>query len=314
MPRKVRVTTTSFSAQAPPATASRNREFARTCLRAAGAERADLVCLPETFPEIGLPAPERPLVESLDGPTITLLSALAREHRVWIVAPMSLRTAAGSIENAAVVLDRDGHVAGSYAKVHPTIGECREREIVPGSRPAVIDTDFGRLGLAICYDIGWPALWEELKRQGAELVVWPSAYDGGFPLRAYAWLHRYYVVSSVYTEHSCIIDLSGRVLAATSRWHRFASVTIDLEKEIFHIDDHVAKLAQVQLDFGHRVEVHAFTEEHVFTLESHDPDWPVARIKAAYGLESFADYHRRAEGIQDQARMGMATLAGPLTG
>ena len=134
-------------------------------------------------------APERPVAERLDGPTITLLSALAREHRLWIVAPISLRTGAGSVENAAVVLDRDGDVAGSYAKVHPTIGECRTREIVPGSHPVVLDTDFGRLGLAICYDIGWPAHWEELKRQGAELVVWPSAYDGGFPLRAYAWSH-----------------------------------------------------------------------------------------------------------------------------
>ena len=120
---------------------------------------------------------------------------------------------------------------------------------------------------------------------------------------------QYYFVSSVYTEHSRIIDLSGRVLPSTSRWHRFASETIDLEKEIFHIDDHVAKLAQVQLDLGHRAEVHALTEEHVFTLESHDPAWPIARIKAEYGLESFADYHRRAAGIQDHVRDRVAALA-----
>jgi hypothetical protein len=73
--------------------------------------------------------------------------------------------------------------------------------------------------------------------QGAELVVWPSAYDGGFALQAYAWLRQYYVASSVRTEHSRIIDITRRILASTSRWHRVATETIDLEKERFHIDD-----------------------------------------------------------------------------
>jgi predicted amidohydrolase len=310
MPRKVRVTTTSFHGQQSPASVERNRAFAVTCVEAAAAECADLLCLPETFLEIGLTAEEKPVAESMPGPTIDTLAALAREHRLWIVAPISVRTVTGIIENSAVVVDRRGEVAGNYAKVHPTIGECRTRAIVPGHEPLVIETDFGRLGLAICYDVGWPAHWEELKRQGAELVVWPSAYDGGFPLQAYAWLHQYYVVSSVRTEHSRIIDISGRILAATSRWHRFASETIDLEKELFHIDDHTAKIERVQLDFGHRARVEAFTEDHVFTLESNDPAWPVARIKAEYGLESFADYHRRAEGVQDGLRASVGALVG----
>lgn len=310
MPRKVRVTTTSFHGQKALSSVAGNRDFAVTSVKAAAAERADLLCLPETFLEIGLPAAEKPVAESVPGPTIDILSALAREHGLWIVAPISVRAATGIIENVAVVIDRQGEVAGSYSKVHPTIGECRTRSIVPGHAPLVIETDFGRLGLAICYDVGWPEHWQELKRQGAELVVWPSAYDGGFPLQAYAWLHQYYVVSSVHTEHSRIIDISGRILASTSRWHRFASETIDLEKELFHVDDHAAKIERVQLDFGQRAQIEAFTEEHVFTLESNDPAWPVARIKAEYGLESFTDYHRRAEGVQDEIRERVGTLVG----
>ena len=54
------------------------------------------------------------------------------------------------------------------------------RNITPGAvAPTVMETDFGRMGLAICYDIGWPDLWTQLREQGAELVVWPSAYGGG---------------------------------------------------------------------------------------------------------------------------------------
>lgn len=308
MPRKVRVTTASFHRQAT-ATVAANRDFALTSIEAAGAEQADLVCLPETLLEIGLPHADRPYAESIPGPTIDAFSALAKQHRLWIVAPLSIRSAAGIIENVAVVIDRQGDVSGVYAKVHPTIGECQQRSIVPGSDATVIDTDFGRLGLAICYDIGWPQHWQALADQGAELVVWPSAYDGGFPLQAYAWLHQYYVITSVRTEHSRIIDITGKILASTSRWHRFATETIDLEKELFHIDDQVEKILRIQLELGSRARIEAMTEEHIFTLESCDPAWSVARIKAEYGLESFGDYHRRAEEVQAATRDAVSVLA-----
>jgi beta-ureidopropionase len=308
MPRKVRVTTASFHG-IPAPSIEKNRAFACTSVEAAAAEQADLLCLPETLLEIGLPYEERPVAEPVPGPTIDALSGLAKRHRLWVVAPISRCSAAG-VENTAVVIDRSGEIAGIYSKVHPTIGECRRRAIVPGTDTTVIETDFGRLGLAICYDIGWPNHWQSLADQGAELVVWPSAYDGGFPLRAYAWLHQYYVASSVRTEHSRIIDVTGRILASTSRWHRFATETIDLEKELFHIDDQVEKLHRVQLELGSRARVEALTEDHVFTLESNDLAWPVARIKTEYELESFRDYHRRAEDVQHESRNAASVPAG----
>jgi predicted amidohydrolase len=77
MPRKVRVTTTSFHGNPAPSVES-NRAFAGTCIEAAGAERADLVCLPETFLEIGLDRELRPVAETVPGPTIDALAALAR--------------------------------------------------------------------------------------------------------------------------------------------------------------------------------------------------------------------------------------------
>lgn len=311
MPRKVRILTTSFFGPGERFAAA-NRDLAASFVTAAGAEAADLVCLPETFLEVGLPRTERPVAEPVPGPTFDVLAALAKRHAVWVVAPYCVQTEAGSVENSALVIDRQGRLAARYAKIHPTIGECRERSITPGRAAVVVETDFGRLGLAICYDIGWPEHWADLRRQGAELVVWPSAYDGGFPLQAYAWLHAYYVVSSVQTEHSKIVDLTGRVLATTSRWHRLAAATIDLEKELFHIDDQVEQLARLQRECGRRVTVEAFTEEHVFTVESHDPAWPVARLKEHYGLENFRDYHLRAAGVQDRQRDGarLAAAAG----
>jgi predicted amidohydrolase len=309
MPRKVRVTTTSFHGRQPRSVAG-NRAFALACIEAAAAEHADLVCLPESFLDIGIPRDELPIAEPILGPTFDAISSLARKHGLWVVAPFCVRSPDGVIKNSAVVIDRQGEMAGVYAKVHPTIGECERRAIVPGNEVTIVDTDFGRLGLAICYDVGWPDHWAKLQEAGAELVVWPSAYDGGFPLQAYAWLHSYYVISAVHTEHSRVIDITGRILASTSRWHRFASTTIDLEKELFHIDDQVEKLHRIQLELGSKVSIEALSEEHVFTVESNDLAWPVERIKAEYGLESFREYHHRAEGVQNESRDRAGILIG----
>src|SRR3954468_7806573 len=171
MPRKLRVLTTSFFGGGER-TVEGNRAQAVACVEAAGAERADLVCLPETFLEVGLPRAERPGAEPIPGPTFDALAAAARAQRTWVVAAYCVRTDLGHVENSAVVVDRQGRFAGRYAKVHPTIGECETLGITPGGEATVVDTDFGRLGLAICYDIGWPAHWAALRDRGAELVVW----------------------------------------------------------------------------------------------------------------------------------------------
>jgi hypothetical protein len=178
----------------------------------------------------------------------------------------------------------------------------------------VFDTDFGRIGVAICFDIGWPEHWAALAGQGARLIVWPSAYDGGFPLQMYAWTHFCYIVSSVWGYHSKVIDVTGRVLTSTSRWSRLALQRVDLEKEVFHIDDQVQKLAQVQARLGAGVTVEAFSEENVFTVESHDPAWPLARIKQEFRLENFRDYHARATRVQEEHRGRPVAENGPAVG
>lgn len=302
MPRKVKVVTTSFYGLAGT-TAERNRQLACEYLGIAGREGADLACLPEGFlsPQ-GESGGKHLYSEPLSGDTLTALSEAARAQSMWVVACYYVTTGPTRRENVAVVIDRRGELVAQYAKVHPTIWECLDDRVTPGAGTTVVQTDFGRVGLAICYDIGWPDHWAELARRDAEIVVWPSAYDGGFPLQAYAWNHFYYVVSSVKSEHAKIIDLTGRVITKTSKWHRITSALIDLDKEVFHIDYQAQKLIEIEKELGARVSIDALSEENVFTIESHDSEWPLQRIKAHWGLENFRDYYARATRIQDQER------------
>jgi beta-ureidopropionase len=298
MPRKVHVATTSgFPADAQ---ADDNQARALRYVEAAGQRGADLVCLPEGY----LGRTNAACPDQIPGKTFDGLARLACQYNLWVVAGlyMSQSPPADGIYNCAVVIDRKGELAGRYAKMHPTIDECQDHRVIPGSEPIVVDTDFGRVGLAICYDIGWPDYWADLARLGAELVVWISAYDGGFPLSWYAWNHHYQIVSSVRTDHSRVLDITGSEVASTNSWHQLTDTVVDLEVQLFHADYNEHQISRVESEMGDRVTVKAFGEERFFTLASNDPDWPVARIATHYGLEAFPDYYARAATVQEEFR------------
>jgi len=132
--------------------------------------------------------------------------------------------------------------------------------------------------------------------------VWPSAYDGGFPLQAYAWRNQYYVVSSVWTSFGRVIDITGRVLGQTTRSVRLVAQQIDLEKRLFHTDSNLGKIALIRQKLGRSVDIVQYSDENYFTLESHDAAWPVARIAREWEMETFREYHARATCVQDEAR------------
>ncbi|MBB3929991.1 hypothetical protein GGR25_001030 [Kaistia hirudinis] len=268
---------------------------------AAGAMKADLVCLPETFKAAGLPASRiEELAEPLDGPSVRALAERAKRHRIHVVAGLFARID-GAISNVAILLDREGRLIGTYAKKHPTEGEI-VGGVRPGSASAVFKTEIGRIGLAVCFDLNWRELWAEMKADGADIVCWLSAYEGGFPLQAYAWLHGFIVVSSVQSYAGKIIDRTGRILASTSRWGRLTSWDFDTGKRWLHTDGQGEAILAMQKAYGDRVRVETFGEEHMFSIESRDPALAVDTILNDMGLVTMEDYIARCDAAQRAGR------------
>ena len=204
--------------------------------------------------------------------------------------------------NTTVMLNKQGKLAAKYRKMHTVYEECEGRRVVPGSEVCVVDTEFGRIGFATCFDIGWRDLWEELERKGAKAVIWTSAYDGGNLLESYAAIHMYWVISSVRTYHARIIDPLGRTVAESARWDTCAIADIDLQTEVFHIDRQYKKIDDVRCVLGDKVEIHTLSEANVFTISSKDPAWPMERIKKEFGLMNYRDYHAEATEKQNEWR------------
>jgi predicted amidohydrolase len=310
MTKIVRIATTSLATLedfSPPYNLSHpdpRATFARglALIDAAGAQQADLICLPETFAASGLPAARiAELAEPIDGPSFQALAERARRHNILVVAGMFVRIGRG-VENLAVLIGRDGELIGTYSKKHPTEGEI-EGGITPGSQAAVFQTDIGRIGLAICFDLNWAELWAEMEAQGADIVCWISAYEGGFPLQAYAWLHKLTVVTSVQSYRGKIIDRTGRILTETSRWGRMASWDIDMHKRWFHTDGQGEKIVEVQTKYGKQVRVETFGQEHMFSIESRDPALDIGDLVKALQLVDYDNYIQRCTAAQRQGRL-----------
>ena len=120
--------------------------------------------------------------EPIPGPSTEFYGDLARELQVVIVASLFERRAAGLYHNTAVVMEKDGTIAGKYRKMHiPDDPAYYEKfYFTPGDmgfRP--IDTSVGRLGVLVCWDQWYPEAARLMALQGAELLIYPTAigYD-----------------------------------------------------------------------------------------------------------------------------------------
>ncbi|NUV62006.1 carbon-nitrogen family hydrolase [Streptomyces sp. CAI-85] len=116
--------------------------------------------------------------ESVDGPTAVALSAAARQAGSWLHAGSIVeRDADGTLYNTALLFDRNGELRGRYRKIHRYGFDTGEATLMGGGEDVVtVPTDFGVVGLAICYDLRFPELFRALIDAGAELIVIPAAW------------------------------------------------------------------------------------------------------------------------------------------
>ena len=116
--------------------------------------------------------------EAIPGPSTRLFGELAKQYGVVIVTSLFERRAAGLYHNTAVVLEKDGSIAGIYRKMHiPDDPAYYEKfYFTPGDlgfHP--IDTSVGRLGVLVCWDQWYPEAARLMALQGAELLIYPTA-------------------------------------------------------------------------------------------------------------------------------------------
>ena len=273
-------------------------------MREAAAYEPDIVCLPEVFPFVNLAGGRPPVSEAAEKPIGEVsrpFAEFARRHRCYVICP-TYTEENGVHYNAAVLIGRDGKLVGEYRKMHPTVGEM-EAGVSPGPLdPPVFETDFGVIGCQICFDIEWDDGWEALRKAGAEIVFWPSAFAGGYAVNAKAWRHRYCVVSSTRKDRSKICDISGEEIATSGRYQRWACAPVNLEKAFLHTWPFCLRFHEVQAKYGRDIVITTFHEEEWSIIESRSPDVKVADVLKEFEFETYAEHIRSAAEAQEEAR------------
>jgi nitrilase len=219
-----------------------NLHEARRLIEKAVELGARLVVLPEYFPIMGIKETDKIAVreQAGSGPIQTFLSETARRHRIWLVGgsiPLAASTP-DKVLNSCLVFNELGEQVARYDKIHLfnlDLGNEQYHEartIEPGNQVVVVDSPFGRIGLAICYDLRFPELFRAMK--DVDIIVLPSAFTETTgkmhwePLvRARAIENLAYVVAAAQGGyhvsgrethgHSMIVDPWGRILDQMSR-------------------------------------------------------------------------------------------------
>ncbi|MBB6732745.1 carbon-nitrogen hydrolase family protein [Cohnella zeiphila] len=147
-----------------------------------GKKGVDLVLLPETFRSKNFED-----AENIDGPSAALMSSKAKQHRMYVSGTFfHLDQSDGYLYNTGLIMDRNGQIVGRYDKNHPFTSELLDGGVAPGEDVPVFDTDFGKIGMMICYDSWFTDVTELLALKGAEIILFPSAgyYQSIIPARA----------------------------------------------------------------------------------------------------------------------------------
>lgn len=235
----------------------RNLAHAAHWIERAARAAAELVALPENFAymrEEG--AGPNPIAQDLDGPLVEFLRDQASRNRVLLAGGTIPEAIPGDRErvfNTSLVVGADGELLAAYRKMHlfdvelPGAQLRESKGVAAGDSIVSADTPFGRFGLSICYDVRFPELYRELSREGALLLLVPSAFTvptgsdhWEVLLRARAIENQCFVVASAqYGVHndkrrsygrSLLVDPWGVILATAPDGEGLALADLDFAR------------------------------------------------------------------------------------
>jgi len=168
------------------------------------------------------------VAEPVPGPTTERLAELARRHNAYVAAGIYERDGP-AIYNTAVLIGRDGKLAGKYHKVYIPREET-EGGISPGSAYPVFETDFGKVGMMICWDTEYADPARGLALGGAEIVLVPIWGGNETLVKARAIENQIYLVTSGYDFATRVYTPDGNIVAEAAKDGEVIRATVDLNR------------------------------------------------------------------------------------
>ena len=212
--------------------------------------KPDLIVLPEVFNTGLVYNPIESIAEPIPTDQTTMfLSGFAEKFNTNIIGGSFLEKCPdGRIRNTSVAFNRFGAIVGKYRKIHmfSHYGSREGEHVTGGDEAVVIDLDFGKVGLSVCYDLRFPELYRKLNDSGAKLFICPAAWPYSRAehwktlTRARAIENLSYMIavnqvgkstgSLIHAGDSMVIDPWGNIIASAGSEEGVMIAEIDLDK------------------------------------------------------------------------------------
>ncbi len=314
-PRKVVVGTTVFSVfpeQRPYIDLDqRLREISQRLDEMAASARKnqgrglDIAVFPENVlnpPRDGQTLMERAV--ALDGKVRSELGKMARKHRTYLVVCFNLLEdkPAGRISNVSVLFNREGEIMGIYRKyfcVTDPEGKQLEGGKYPGEEFPTFDTDFGRVGMLICYDAGYDDGFVSYAADEVDLILWPTMSPQTMAPRLQCRRFGFHMVSATPRDNASVFDPLGEVVAQTLQ-EGVVTHEIDLNYRIAHWQAALREGDALREKYGNRVGFRYSSREDYGIFWSNDPAMPIGKMLEECGI--LTDKAHRALSLQVRDR------------
>jgi len=290
-----------------PARLAKTVELMGTHVDQAAAAGSDLVAFPETCNTVG--SAGHYLFEPLDGPTVAAMCKKAKERGIYVVPSLFLEED-GKDRISSVLIGRDGGIAGVYHKNFLTEAGL-SRGIMPGTARPVFETDFGRVGLCICFDLNYHEVGAGLCDNGAELVIWSSMWPGKRMLTKWA-IEFGFQIGACYFDQSTFVDVAGRQIINIARnisdaagGAPLVTATLDLDRRLLHPNFNLDRLRPLYEKYGPTAAyAEHLEEEGALVFGSQLPDVSSDELIEEFGLEPMRDYLARVRRDRQRALDG----------
>jgi len=292
-----------------------NREAFLRYLEAAERFDPDFVSFPELVLAADTNRDERPLEElsiSLPGPFLDRVGerADALDSYVWVP---TYERAGDDVYNAVALVSPDGDYLGTYRKVAPTVNELTNRGVTPGTELPVWETEFGRVGATICWDLRFDDVALAYRAEGLDLMFHPSHGLGHGKLEHWATYHGFHIAycftSDCFTSDACVFTPTGDTRGWVSSHPtmptldageglrgRYSLATVNTDMACYNqgtFDYEDSELTDLQQAYPESVRIHTHPMEGFTVVESTAEDVTVEELAAEYRLSRTEDAESR---------------------
>ena len=259
-------------------------------------DRPDLIVVPEACDRVAGLSREKRLeyYRVRKNQVRDFFAKVAADNRCYVVYSAAREMDDGTWRNSSVLIDREGKIVGVYNKNHVVIEETTESGILCGHEAPVFECDFGRVALAICFDLNFDEL--RLKYAGAkpDLIVFSSMYHGGLMQAYWAYSCRAHFVGAIHGLPCEIRNPLGEVVASSTNYFDYAVAEVNLDCRLAHLDYNWARLRELKNKYGPKVHIRDPGFLGSVLISSEDEKVSVDEMIAEFKIELLDDYMARA--------------------